>query len=114
MIADTDKSKKYFSATHSDDAANGHARSGGEGGIASIKSSEEFDAVRQSGNVSVVQYWAPWCKNCHKLAPGLQALAAEHPTVSFYKVFFVVALISFFEKVVHNFLCFAVELFRVG
>jgi thioredoxin 1 len=37
----------------------------------------EEEVLRASG-VTIVDFWAPWCKPCEAIAPILEALAAEH------------------------------------
>jgi thioredoxin 1 len=36
--------------------------------------------------VTVVDYWAPWCKNCKKVAPLVDRLAQALPNIKFVKV----------------------------
>lgn len=34
----------------------------------------------------MVDYWAPWCKNCKKVSPTFSKLATELTSVAFVKV----------------------------
>lgn len=50
-----------------------------------ITDKASFDAAVATGTV-VVDFWAPWCKNCHRVAPAVDTLAASLPSVKFLKV----------------------------
>ena len=55
------------------------------GGVTEVTEKTAFDAVVAQGTV-VVDFWAPWCKNCHRVAPVVTKLATELTGVKFVKV----------------------------
>lgn len=81
MVDDPVKSKEYFKTVP--DTANG---SSGPGGIADVNSIDTFKSVIGSSGITVVDYWAPWCKNCSMLLPSVKELALSNPDVKFIKV----------------------------
>ena len=36
------------------------------------------EEVLRTGDATIVDFWAPWCKPCQAIEPILEALAAEH------------------------------------
>jgi len=83
MIADPVKANDYWKSTWSESAASGVVS--GEGSVASVADSASFAKAVKSG-VSIVDFWAPWCKNCPKLNPVLAKLASSNSGVNFIKV----------------------------
>jgi len=81
MNADPILSKKYFSAAHKDEATGGATDS-----IQSVSDVATFKSLVASSGLTVVDYWAPWCKNCKKISPKYSALAAANPSVKCIKV----------------------------
>lgn len=70
MVADPQRSKEYF--------AKAAASSGESSGIvAPITSKAEFESTLSAGKAVVVDYWAPWCRNCKKVDPLVQRLAND-------------------------------------
>lgn len=35
------------------------------------------EQVETQPGLTIVDFWAPWCSHCHRLAPTLDAMAAE-------------------------------------
>lgn len=86
MNADPEKSKEYFSAVHgAADAAAGGSEAAASG-VTDVTSAEAFTAAVAGSGLTVVDFWAPWCRNCHKISPAVSRLAAEHSGVKFVKV----------------------------
>lgn len=67
MNADPEKSKAYF-----EDVFKGEATV-----ATAVTDSSSFSSAISKAGLTVVDYWAPWCKNCHKIEPTLNKLASE-------------------------------------
>jgi len=60
-------------------AANGAAAasSGSKGPIPDVVDPAAFAQITGGSGLTVVDYWAPWCRNCKKISPTIDRLAAE-------------------------------------
>lgn len=80
MKADPTQSKTYFSAANK---ATGGSAAAGQ--VEEVTTSSQLSSVTASG-VTVVDFWAPWCRNCKKISPVIDRLAGELSNVKFVKV----------------------------
>ncbi|KAE8167821.1 thioredoxin [Aspergillus tamarii] len=58
------------------------------GVVAALNSLDEFRTLTNSGQVVIVDYWAPWCGPCRFVSPIFEKLAAEpqFSSIKFVKV----------------------------
>jgi len=75
MVADTNKSKKYFSTVAE------------TGAVACISEQPELDRALDTEKLVAIDFFAPWCMNCKKVTPVVERLAAEFSDrVTFVKI----------------------------
>jgi thiol-disulfide isomerase/thioredoxin len=52
-----------------------------------VRTLEEFTEVLKNSDGMVAAIWySPWCRACHSMVPGVQALAKHHPHVKFIQI----------------------------
>ena len=55
-----------------------------------VDSKRRFDEVIHSGGGSklvIISFWAPWCKNCKKIAPAVEAMGkSKQEVLNIYRV----------------------------
>ncbi len=47
---------------------------------------EQFEALIQEGKTVLVDYWAPWCGYCRRIAPAFEKIAESRDDILFAKV----------------------------
>ncbi|SCU77396.1 LAMI_0A01002g1_1 [Lachancea mirantina] len=62
-------------------AARQHIRS-----ISQLRSLAEFQKAIAGDRLSVIDFYATWCGPCKAVAPHIEKLCKEKPSVAFYKV----------------------------
>jgi thioredoxin 1 len=72
----------YFEAANKGSAAG----AAGSSIVAEVTDKAEFLSTVGSSGLTVVDYWAPWCRNCKKISPVVDRLVGELPHVKFIKV----------------------------
>ena len=83
MKADPNASKTYFAAANKTPSSDASGTSSVT--VHEIADKTTFDATTASG-VTVVDFWAPWCRNCKKVGSTVSKLAAELSNIKFAKV----------------------------
>ncbi|ETV96495.1 hypothetical protein H310_10223 [Aphanomyces invadans] len=46
----------------------------------------EWDAIVATGKPIVADFWAPWCGKCTQMRGFVEALAQDHPRVTFVRM----------------------------
>ncbi len=82
MKADPNGSLTYFEAVHGKETASVAAAST----IEDVEDVARFNEIVKSNSLVVVDYWAPWCRNCLKISPLIARIAAERSDVKIIKV----------------------------
>lgn len=47
---------------------------------------DNFEALRKSGGIVLIDWWASWCGPCRMFAPIFEAAARQHPDITWGKV----------------------------
>lgn len=50
------------------------------------KNNDLFNKEIQGDKPVLVDYWAPWCVYCRRLAPALSSFAEQHPEISVVQI----------------------------
>ena len=59
----------------------------GSSDIEDIDLRRRFDEViRQDERLVVISFWAPWCRNCKKIAPFVDQLSKSNEKIFLYRV----------------------------
>jgi alkyl hydroperoxide reductase subunit AhpC len=81
MKADPKESKTYFAS-----ANQVQLEANSSGAITELTTTAELTAITKANAITVVDFWAPWCRNCKKISPTISKLATELPGIKFVKV----------------------------
>lgn len=76
----------YFLKAANEGTATTAATAGGDGHVAAVVERSDFETAIGGAHLTVVDFWAPWCKNCKKIMPQVAAMAAAMPAVKFLKI----------------------------
>ena len=52
----------------------------------SVTKHKRFLELIKSDGITVVEFWAPWCKFCRKVAPDFDLLQSEFPNIKFMRI----------------------------
>lgn len=66
--------------------------------VVSLTSKDEFDEFTKSGDLTLVEFYAPWCGHCKQLAPVYEKAAKEllehDPPIKLAKVLYDIEIIK--------------------
>lgn len=81
MSPDPTNSKAYFKTV-----ADVGGAGAGPSTVTAITEAEQFAAAVAGAGLTVVDYWAPWCKNCKKIEFAVAGLAGSISGAKFVSV----------------------------